>query len=78
MVYRKEMSAGIDLLKKQVPGASHLNRPEVIMAAVKYIAFLEKKNQKMEDEKSKMTSSIPLCDSTERSSTEDSSNAPGI
>jgi hypothetical protein len=42
-VYRTEMSAGILLLKKHVPGASHLNRPEVFMAAVNYITFLEKK-----------------------------------
>jgi hypothetical protein len=42
-VYRKEISAGIDVLKKHVPGASHLNQPKVFMAAVNYIAFLETK-----------------------------------
>jgi hypothetical protein len=46
---RSTMSVRIHLLKKHVPGASQLTQPEVVIAAVNYITFLEQTIQKMKE-----------------------------
>ena len=71
-VYRMGLQNGIKLLRQHVPGTEKMTQPNVLMAAVNYIVFLEKRNQKMQENLEECMEPLTLIDLSEDSTPEES------